>query len=114
MRGSLLSGAVSPAVRAAESEAVSFRAKTLASPQPTMLVVHRERAEAAAVVVAMRTRVPAAVILGRSREPEAVAARHTLFAMLHDEGMPMAAIARAVGMHHTSVMTALRNMRSRR
>ncbi len=59
----------------------------------------RERAQA----LESETGVPAADILGLSRDRQVVALRHRLWAELHDTGLSYPVIAELVGCDHSSV-----------
>ncbi len=61
--------------------------------------------------VAERTRVPATMILSRSRIATHALARYELAESLHGSGWSYPRIARALGMDHTSVMYAVRRAR---
>jgi chromosomal replication initiation ATPase DnaA len=58
---------------------------------------------------------PVSVILGRSQKQHIVAARDMVIYVFHRETeASLPAIARAFGMHHTSIMDALNRERKRR
>ena len=103
----VLSGMVGPELRkAVERQRSADAAQALAE--------HRmSRAMSAAKQVETETGLPAIVILSRCREPDIVAARYRVIQILHDSGMPMAAIGRCLRMHHTSVMHGLRKCKER-
>lgn len=73
-----------------------------------MLELRKERARLFADQVAAESGLPVSSILGRSRDPEVVAARHRLWLRLYDSGLSMLTIARLMSVDHTSVIGALR------
>jgi len=68
----------------------------------------RDQADGIVTAVALRTRVPEAEILGRSRRHPIIQARHEVWRRMRDElkwSYPM--IGKRFGVDHTTVMSAL-------
>ena len=72
---------------------------------PSALRVERYAAEAASTYG-----ISATDVMGTARTVAFVSARCVMWKRLYDEGFSKAAIGRAVGRHHTTVMHALRKM----
>ncbi len=66
------------------------------------------RVERYAVEVAAAYGIAASDVMGTARTADFVSARWAMWKRLFDDGFSMAAIGRAVGRHHTTVMHALR------
>lgn len=78
---------------------------------PALLKIRRELAAQLAEGIAKETGIPAEDILGRGRDAQVVAARHRLWAMLHDAGISYSSLGKVLDRDHTTVLYAVRKVR---
>jgi hypothetical protein len=77
---------------------------------PELLAIRKERAKLLAETLATEAGIPVGCVFGKSRDPEVVAVRHRLWAMLFDSGLSILAVATVVGVDHCSVIYVLKKV----
>lgn len=80
---------------------------------PELLEVRRERALLLAAELSRETGVPVRDILSRDKDPETVAVRHRLWAMLNDAGMSLSVIGAVLDRDHTTIRAGVIKARQR-